>query len=66
MLIGLLSILPTKLFLGWRSDVKAGQLPQLSAPRGRLVTLVIRLELLLLLILPLLAALLARGFGVIG
>ena len=65
-LIGLLSILPTKLFLGWRGALKAGQLPQLSAPRGRLVTLVIRLELLLLLILPLLAALLARGFGVIG
>lgn len=65
-LLGLLSIVPTKLFLGWRGALKAGQLPQLSARQYQRVTLVIRLELLLLLILPLLAALMARGFGVIG
>ena len=65
-LIGLLSIVPTLVFLGWRSALKADQLPPLDPRRGRLVTLVIRLELLLLLIMPLLAALMARGFGVIG
>ena len=65
-LVALLSILPTKVFLGWRNDLKAGQLPQLSPSQGRRVTLVIRLELLLLLIMPLLAALMARGYGVTG
>jgi putative membrane protein len=65
-LVALLSILPTLVFLNWRNDLRAGQLPQLSARLGRLVIMTIRLELLLLLILPLLAALMARGFGVIG
>ncbi|WP_372876341.1 DUF2214 family protein [Pseudomonas sp.] len=65
-LIALLSILPTRVFLNWRNDLRAGQVPQLSARLGRLVIMCIRLELLLLLILPLLAALMARGFGVIG
>jgi putative membrane protein len=65
-LVALLSILPTLVFLNWRNDLRAGQLPQVSARLGRLVIMCIRLELLLLLILPLLAALMARGFGVIG
>ena len=65
-LIALLSILPTLVFLNWRNDLRASQVPQLSARLGTLVIMCIRLELLLLLILPLLAALLARGFGVIG
>ncbi|WP_439860789.1 DUF2214 family protein [Pseudomonas sp. MBLB4136] len=65
-LVGLLSIVPTLLFLGWRKSLKAGQLPEVSASQARRVTLVIRLELLLLLLIPLLAALMARGVGYIG
>ncbi|MDX1368885.1 DUF2214 family protein [Pseudomonas sp.] len=65
-LVGLLSILPTLVFFNWRNDLRAGRVPQVSARLGRLVIMTIRLELLLLLILPLLAALMARGFGVIG
>ncbi|NQD91952.1 DUF2214 family protein [Pseudomonas sp. CrR25] len=65
-LIGLLSIVPTKMFLGWRSALKAGQLPPVSTQQHRRVTLVIRLELLLLVLIPLLAALMARGFGMAG
>lgn len=65
-LVGLLSILPTLVFFNWRNDLQAGRVPQVSARLGRLVIMTIRLELLLLLILPLLAALMARGFGVIG
>lgn len=65
-LIALLSILPTVVFLNWRNDLKAGQVPQISARLSTLVIMTIRLELLLLLILPLLATLMARGFGVIG
>ncbi len=40
-------------------------MPQVSARQVRLVTSVIRLELLLLLVIPLLAVLMARGHGVI-
>jgi putative membrane protein len=65
-LVGLLSIVPTRMFLGWRGALKAGQLPSIDAARAKRVILVIRLELLLLLLIPLLAALMARGFGVFG
>ncbi len=66
LLVALLSILPTAVFLGWRPALKAGQPPQISPRQARLVTLLIRLELLALLIMPLLAALMARGFGYFG
>ncbi|UYP29865.1 DUF2214 family protein [Pseudomonas sp. Z8(2022)] len=65
-LVGLLSILPTVVFIKWRSAVKAGQAPEPGAQQVRLVTWSIRIELLLLLLIPLLAALMARGYGVIG
>jgi putative membrane protein len=65
-LVGLLSIVPTLLLLGWRKPLKAGRLPEVSASQARRVTLVIRLELLLLLLIPLLAALMARGVGYFG
>ncbi|MDA7085025.1 DUF2214 family protein [Pseudomonas sp. SA3-5] len=65
-LIALLSVLPTWVFLNWRNDLQAGQVPQVSARLGTLVIMTMRLELLLLLVLPLLATLMARGFGVIG
>jgi putative membrane protein len=65
-LVALLSGLPTFVFLNWRNALKAGQVPQVSARQGKLVIMTIRLELLLLLIIPLLAALMARGFGVTG
>lgn len=65
-LVALMSILPTLVFLNWRPALKAGQVPQPSARQIVLVTWCIRVELLLLLLMPLLAALMARGFGVIG
>lgn len=65
-LIGLLSSLPTFVFLNWRNLLKAGQVPEISARMAKLVIMTIRLELLLALVLPLLAALMARGYGVIG
>jgi putative membrane protein len=63
--IGLISVVPTFVFLNWRNSLQAGEVPQVSARQARLVTGVIRLELLLLLIIPLLAVLMARGHGVI-
>ncbi len=65
-LVALLSGLPTFIFLNWRNTLKAGQVPQVSPGQGKLVIMCIRLELLLLLIIPLLAALMARGYGVMG
>lgn len=63
--VALLSIYPTVTFLKWRPALKAGQIPTISPNHARLVKLVIRIELLALLTLPLLAALMARGLGVI-
>jgi putative membrane protein len=65
-LIAALSSYPTFVFLNWRNSLKAGQVPELSPRMAKLVIMTIRLELLLALIMPLLAALMARGFGVIG
>ena len=66
LLIGLISIWPTFTFLNWRNDLQAAKVPELSLRQARWVTLCIRIELLLLLALPLLAVLMARGFGMRG
>lgn len=66
LLIGLLSVLPTLTFLNWRNTLLAGQVPEVSIGQGRLVSLCLRVELLLLLIMPLLAVFMARGYGVIA
>jgi putative membrane protein len=65
-LVALLSTFPTVVFLGWRNSIKAGQVPALSPRTGKLLVITLRAELTLLLVLPLLGALMARGFGVIG
>jgi putative membrane protein len=65
-LVGVLSILPTLVFIKWRKTVKAGQVPEPSVQQVHLVTWSIRLELLALLFIPLLATLMARGYGVIA
>lgn len=62
--VALLSIYPTVTFLKWRPALKAGQIPLISPAKARWVKLVIRIELLALLLIPLLAALMARGIGV--
>jgi putative membrane protein len=53
-------------FLNWRNELKAGRVPLPSERQAKLVIMTIRVELLALLILPLLATLMARGFGMIG
>jgi putative membrane protein len=65
-LVGLISVVPTFVFINWRNSLKAGEVPQVSDRQARLVGWVIRLELLLLLAIPLLAVLMAQGYGVIG
>lgn len=63
LLVGLLSALPTLTFFNWRNDLLAGRAPQISPASARRTILVIRLELLLLLAMPVLASLMARGVG---
>jgi putative membrane protein len=65
-LVGLISVVPTFVFINWRNSLKAGEVPQVSDRQARLVGWVIRLELLLLLAIPLLAVLMAQGYGVIA
>ena len=64
--VGLLSILPTVQFLGWRKALKAGQAPTVDDATRRRVRMIIHTELTLLLLIMLCAALMARGIGFIG
>lgn len=66
LIVGLLSIYPTVQFLKWRKVLAAGQVPQLDAGPRRTMRMIIHLELTLLFVVMLCAALMARGIGVIG
>lgn len=60
-IVGLLSIIPTREFLSWRGAIKAGQAPVMEAVRRRRVTMVIHIELAAIVIILLCAAIMARG-----
>ncbi|MGY8682427.1 DUF2214 family protein [Bradyrhizobium sp. UFLA05-153] len=60
-IIGLLSIIPTREFLSWNAALKAGQVPVIDAKRKRLVTSIIHGELAAIVIIVLCAAIMARG-----
>jgi putative membrane protein len=62
--IALLSIYPTVTFLSWRGAVKRGQAPALEPGKLRRIRSLIHLELVLLVVLILCAALMAKGIGV--
>ena len=64
--VGLLSILPTVQFLGWRKALKEGRVPALDDGKRRQVRMVIHIELALLFVIMLCAAMMARGIGFIG
>ena len=60
-IVGLLSIIPTREFLSWSGAIRAGQLPVLEAARRKRVTMVIHIELAAIVIILLCAAIMARG-----
>ena len=62
-LIGLVSIIPTIEFLAWRKAVKQGQVPSVDARRMRLLRSIIHLELAGVVLILLMAALMAKGVG---
>ena len=63
LLVALISIYPTMRFLAWRKVLKQGDLPEIAPHTMTRLRAVIRLELGLLLVIPLLAVLMARGIG---
>jgi len=54
-------IYPAIKFFGWRRTLKGGGVPSMSDPEARRVLMAIRIQLLILVFLPLLAAMMARG-----
>jgi putative membrane protein len=62
--IAVLSIYPTMTFLSWRGAVKQGQAPLIEADKMRRIRSLIHFELVLLAVVILCAALMAKGIGV--
>ena len=60
-IVGLLSIVPTREFLSWRKTVRAGAVPTVSADKVRSVARIIHIELAAIVIILLCAAMMARG-----
>jgi len=66
LIVGLLSIYPTWQFLGWRGALRQGRVPAFDAALRRRVRIVVHVELTLLFVVMLCAAMMARGIGVFG
>jgi putative membrane protein len=60
-IVGLLSIIPTREFLSWSSAIRAGQVPVWEASRRKRVAMIIHAELAAVVIILLCAAIMARG-----
>ncbi len=65
-IVGLLSIGPTREFLSWRHSLRQQQVPVFDERRRRAIRRTIHIELTLLLGITLCAALMARGIGFVG
>lgn len=65
-IVGLISIYPTRQFISWRKTVRQQQAPVLDDSRRRSIRTIIHVELTLLLVIMLCAALMARGIGYFG
>ncbi len=59
----LLAVYPTLKFLDLRRSIQDGMAPRLPAGVIGRVTLLLRMELIVVIVLPLLAVIMARGFG---
>ena len=64
--VGLISIYPTMTFLKWNKSLKQGIVPLLDEAQGRKLRVVIHVELTLLLLMILCAAMMAKGIGYMG
>jgi len=66
LLAGLISIYPTRVILGWRTGLKAGNAPQLADATTRTVRMCLMFELTAIVVILFCAPLMARGFGYLG
>jgi putative membrane protein len=62
-IVGLISIIPTREFLSWREAVKSGQVPPVSAEKIKSVRSIIHYEMMGVVLIILFAALMAKGIG---
>ncbi|MBC1225271.1 DUF2214 family protein [Nostoc sp. UCD121] len=62
--VGLLSLYPTISFIGWVKSLQQGQVPKLELLKLNRLIWLIRIELLGFTLIPLLAAIMARGIGI--
>lgn len=62
-LIGLISIIPTRELLRWRQSLKAGEVPAVTPEKLKRVRSIIHLELVGVVLIILMAALMAKGSG---
>jgi putative membrane protein len=65
-IVGLVSIIPTREFLRWRAAVKAGQVPNVASEKLKSVGTMIHIELTAIVLILLMAALMAKGIGAFG
>jgi putative membrane protein len=65
-IIGAISTYPTRTFMGWRRTLQGNGLPMLGDAQRALLRRVVHIELTLLALLILCAALMARGIGYLG
>lgn len=63
LVVGTLSLYPTVSFLRWIKALRAGEVPSLEQPQVNRLLWLIRIELVGFAMIPLLAALMARGIG---
>jgi len=62
-IIAILSIFPTMKFLKWRKQIRNGNEPDVTEKSVKRLLMFIRIELLLVVAIPLLAVMIARGMG---
>ncbi|MBN3035636.1 MAG: DUF2214 family protein [Bacteroidales bacterium] len=62
-LIGLLSIFPTRKFLIWRRQLRNNAEPDYNSESLKRTLMIIRIELLLTALIPFLAVMMSRGYG---
>jgi len=66
LIVGLLSIYPTVQVLSWRQALTQGRVPALDAGVRRKMRMLVHIELTLLFVIMLCAAMMARGIGFVG
>ena len=66
LIVGLISIYPTLKYLSWRGALRAGKVPALELPVRRRLRMIVHVELTLLFVIMLCAAMMARGIGFFG